>query len=92
MEVEPRYTRHQVQRASRPDAVTGRRCYLIKNVPLLRLTYQVRLLADIAEQRLMLLVLVLPPRAELSDDLRRFVAARRSVSILRGSGATGSPP
>lgn len=71
-------------RATRPDAVDGDRCYLIKNVPLLRLTYQIRFLAAMAEHRSMRLVVVVPPSAHLSEDMRRFVAAaRRSVSIQR---------
>jgi hypothetical protein len=79
-----RYTRRQVPRATRPDAVDGDRCYLIKNVPLLRLTYQIRLLAAMAEDRSMRLIVVVPPSAHLSEDMRRFVAAaRRSVSIQR---------
>jgi hypothetical protein len=71
--MELRYTRHQVPRVSRPDAVGPDRWYLIKNVPLMRLTYQVRLLTYMAQQNSVQLVVVLPPGARLSTDMRAFI-------------------
>jgi hypothetical protein len=73
VEMELRYTVHQVPRGSRPDAISSGRWYLIKNVPLMRLTYQVRLLAFMAEQNSARLVLILPSAARVSKDLKAFV-------------------
>jgi hypothetical protein len=73
--MELRYTPHQVPRGSRPDAVDSGRWYLIKYVPLMRLTYQVRLLAHMAQQNSARLVVVLPPAARVSKDLRAFARA-----------------
>jgi hypothetical protein len=71
--MELRYTVHQVPRGSRPDAVGSGRWYLIKNVPLMRLSYQVRLLTYMAQQNSARLVVVLPPGARVSKDMRAFV-------------------
>lgn len=64
-----RYTRHQVPRGSRPDAETRDRIYLIKNVSMMRATYQVRLLPYRAEQAGKKLVLRLPKACTLGSDL-----------------------
>ena len=82
MDIELRRTRHQVPRASRPDAATGDRWYLMKNVPLMRLTYQVRLLAYLAQQNAARLVVVLPSGTRLSADMQAF-AQVNSVTIER---------
>ena len=79
--MELRYTPHQVPRGSRPDAVNSGRWYLIKYVPLMRLTYQVRLLAYMAQQNSARLVVVLPPGARVSKDMRAFV--RESPVIIQ---------
>jgi len=68
-----RYSAHQVPRGSRPDAVGSGSWYLIKNVPLMRLTYQVRLLAYMAQRNSARLVVVLPPGARVSKDMQAFV-------------------
>lgn len=68
---------HQVPRGSRPDAVVPGRWYLIKNVSLMRLTYQVRLLAYMAQQNSAQLVVVLPPADRVSMDLRAFARKTR---------------
>lgn len=83
--VEPRYTRHQVVRGCRPDAVKGNKCYLIKNVTQMRLTYQVRLLADMADARSMTLVIRLPASSSLTEDLSGFVRANRHVRVERAA-------
>ena len=67
-----RLTSHQVARGSRPDAVKDDVWYLFKNVPLMRLTYQVRLLAFLATQNSARLIIILPAGAALSADLRSF--------------------
>ena len=85
MPVELRYTRHQVARGSRPDAIKGDKCYLIKNVPHMRLTYQVRLLADMAAERGMTLIIRLPAHASMSRDLRAFVKEQPQVRIERAA-------
>lgn len=79
-----RYTRNNIARGCHPDVVTDDRCYLIKNVPLMRLTYQVRLLTHLAESRAVMLVIRLPAGSRLSRDLRRFVRGHRLVRVERG--------
>lgn len=78
-----RYTSHQTARSSRPDAVDGSSCYLIKNVSTMRLTYQVQLLTELAAARQMTLVLVLPAGARTSADLDDFVASNRALRVRR---------
>jgi len=79
-----RYTRHQVPRGARPDAISGRDWYLIKNVTTLRLTYQLRLLTYGASQAGARLHLRVPKRCRLSPDLRDFVKANsKFVSVKR---------
>jgi hypothetical protein len=64
-----RFTRHQVPRATLPDLETHNRIYLIKNVSMLRATYQVRLLLYKAEHTGKKLVLRLPKACRLGRDL-----------------------
>lgn len=64
-----KYTRHQVPRGTRPDAEVADRLYLIKNVSVLRATYQVRLLAYRAGQSGKKLVIRMPRSAKLARDL-----------------------
>lgn len=74
-----RYTRHQVARSSRPDAVSGSKAYLFKNVSELRLTYQIRMLTFLAAERKSRLVIRIPKEARLSVDLRLFVKENSAV-------------
>jgi hypothetical protein len=85
VDIELRYTVHQVPRGARPDAVGSGRWYLIKNVPLMRLTYQVRLLACMAQQNSARLVVILPPGARVSKDMRAYVR-ENAVTIQRANG------
>jgi hypothetical protein len=80
-----RFTKHQVPRGARPDAIKGDRVYLIKAVERMRLTYQVRVLTAEAQDRGMRLIIRLPKSARVSSDLRAFVGAQASVSIERAS-------
>lgn len=72
-EMEPKYTRHQVPRGSRPDAETIDRIYLIKNVSTFRATYQVKLLAFKAVQTYKKLVLKVPPTCQLHTSLKDLI-------------------
>jgi hypothetical protein len=67
----------------RPDAVRGSQRYLTKNVGLLRLTYQIRLLAYAAAEDQGQLILVLPEASRLSNDLRQFIRSQRQVKVQR---------
>lgn len=77
--IEYRYTRHQVARGSRPDAVSGTKAYLLKNVSELRLTYQIRLLTLLAAERRSVLIVRIPKSARVSRDLRDFANEHSSV-------------
>ena len=79
MEMEFRYTKHQVARGSRPDAESHDKLYLIKNVSELRATYQVRLLAFRALKEGKKLVLRLPKEAREHSSLRELRKACGSL-------------
>ncbi len=70
-------------RCTSPDAVKGRKIYLIKNVAVMRLTYQVRELSVAAEQNALKMIIVIPRGSRLSSDLDSFVAARRWIRVKR---------
>ena len=84
--IEFRYTSHQVARGARPDAVSGDKWYLIKNVPELRLTYQIRLLTFMAHERDVRLIVLLPASSRLSTDLRRFTKENAAVLKVERRG------
>jgi hypothetical protein len=75
------YTRHQVPRGSRPDAVTQDRIYLIKNVKRLRATYQVRLLTFEASQRKKKLVLKVPEVCTFDVSLMNLIEEAPSTIV-----------
>ena len=79
--IDYRYTRHQVARGARPDAVSGSKAYLLKNVSELRLTYQIQLLTFLAAERGSRLVIRVPKSARLSRHLRGFV--RENSAVLK---------
>ena len=84
MEMELPYTTRQVARGSRPDAVRSDGWYLIKRVPLMRLTCQVRLPSCLAQQNSARLVVMLPSSAYVSEDMQAFVQAS-PVTIQRAN-------
>lgn len=67
------YTKHQTPRGARPDAEVGDNFYIIKNVSCLRLIYQIRVLAFIANTRGKNLIIQLPKGAKVHESLRLFV-------------------
>lgn len=79
-----RLTRHQVPRAARADAESGNKMYLIKNVRVLRLTYQIRLLTFRAIDSQMKLILTIPRNCKLNERLAAFVKDHApSIAIER---------
>ena len=68
-----RYTRHQVPRATRPDAEAPGKFYLIKNVSSLRATYQIRLLTFKAVQTGGKLVVAVPKRCRIEPSLQELI-------------------
>lgn len=78
------YTKHQTARGARPDAEAADTVYLIKNVSELRLTYQIRLLAFMAETSGRELVIQLPKDAQVHASLEDFIRVMsRTVKIER---------
>jgi hypothetical protein len=67
-------------RGTRPDAETAEKIYLIKRVPTLRATYQVRLLLFRAAQQGKKLVLRVPATCQFDDALRELLRARPAAS------------
>jgi len=71
-------------RASSPDGRKGGRLVLVKHVSRMRLTYQVRLLTEAAEELGGRLEIHLPAYAAISRDLGRFQRQhRRRLKIVR---------
>lgn len=73
MEEPVRQTRHQVARGTRPDAQDRRAYYLFKNVGIMRVTYQVRLLAFYAWREGKELVIEVPQQCRKGASLVRFM-------------------
>ena len=71
--MELKYTRHQVPRGSRPDAETIDKIYLIKNVSVLRATYQTRLLVFKAAENHKKLVLKVPRTCQFDASLKELI-------------------
>ena len=65
-----RYTRHQVPRGARADAEAFDRVVLVKNVSVLRATYQIRLLAFKAADERKKLVITVPQGCKIDRTLR----------------------
>ena len=68
-----------IARGPRPDAETPRGLYLVKNVPTLRATYQIRLLALRAAEEGRQLVLRVPPSCRFDPALEGLAAALPGV-------------
>ena len=71
--MELKYTRHQVPRGSRPDAETIDKIYLIKNVSILRATYQIRLLVFKAMESHKKLILKVPQLCQFHASLKDLI-------------------
>jgi hypothetical protein len=71
--MELKFTRHQVPRGSRPDAETSDSIYLIKNVTVLRATYQIRLLAFKALESHKKLFLKVPLTCKFHSTLKSLI-------------------
>lgn len=75
-------TKYQVPRGTRADAERFNRLYLIKNVKLLRATYQIRLLAFRAVTEGLKLVLKVPSACEFDRSLCELIE-KTGNTILR---------
>ena len=71
--MEWKYTRHQVPRGTRSDAETFDKIYLIKNVSMLRATYQIKLLAFKATENRKKLMLNVPKACQFHDSLKNLI-------------------
>ncbi len=79
-----RYTRFQVPRGAFCDTESDNRIYLLKNVSLLRLTYQIRLLTFRATDTKKNLVIRVPKRCIIHPSLKDFVGEfTKAVRIER---------
>ena len=72
MSMKYRYTSHQVARGARADAECNDAYFLLKNVSLLRLTYQIRLLAFRAKDQGRKLVIRVPAGCKVHPTLGDF--------------------
>lgn len=78
-----RYTKWQVARGARADALTRNQLTLIKNVSILRATYQIRLLAFKAAEEGKKLVIMIPKRCQVHETLRQFVKEKSQIVRLQ---------
>lgn len=67
------YTKHQTPRGAKPDDEVGIQIYLIKNVSMLRLTYQIKMLAYMANIKNKQFVIQLPKEAKIHASLKDFI-------------------
>jgi hypothetical protein len=68
-------------RGTRPDAAVGNKLYLIKSVSEMRLTYQIRVLAYLANSQSNKLIIQLPKHAKAHASLHDF--ARSSNGLVK---------
>jgi hypothetical protein len=68
-------------RGTRPDAVIGDKLLVIKNVQFLRLTYQIRLLAYVAQKEKKTVVLLVPARCQFHPALEQFMKQLQGVLV-----------
>jgi len=68
------YTKHQVARGALPDSQDRQRICLVKNVTMMRATYQVRLLMFLASEAGKKLVIFVPQHCKLHPSLNRLIA------------------
>lgn len=83
MRMDFKYTRHQVARGARPDAESRDALFLIKSVSLLRLTYQIRLLAFRAADLRKKLIIEGPKECRLHPTLKSFANEHSKVVRVR---------
>jgi hypothetical protein len=77
--MEWKYTRHQTARGTRADAEKFGKIYLIKNVSMLRATYQIKLLAFKAVQTHKKLVLDVPKTCQFHESLKNLIKQNREI-------------
>lgn len=84
IELKRRYTSWQVARGAMPDAEKFNRMYLIKNVSVLRATYQIRLLVFKAVESKTQLVIRVPTACVFHESLEALVNSYKK-SVIRES-------
>jgi hypothetical protein len=72
MNMNYRYTKNQVARGTRADAERNNTIYLLKNVSMLRLTYQIRLQTFNAYRTAKILIVRVPKQCKLDSELLGF--------------------
>ncbi len=72
MNLRVKYTKHQVARGARADGEDHSFLYLIKNVSMLRLTYQIRLLTFRAFDTRRKLIIRIPEASKVHSTLHEF--------------------
>jgi len=81
-----RYTPHQVPRGARVDAESFDKLLLIKNVSVLRATYQIRLLLFRAIEVRKKLVIVVPKHCVVHRTLRDLVREHSKIVRIEKGG------
>ena len=77
-----KYTKHQVARGALPDAQDARRICIVKNVSVLRATYELRLLTFLASEAGKKLVIVVPKSSIPDKGLSRLITEFSKTIML----------
>jgi hypothetical protein len=79
-----RFTKHQVPRGTRADSETFDKIILIKNVSVIRVTYQIKLLAFQATETKRKLLILVPTHCKIHATLRELMKAMpKIISVER---------
>jgi len=83
MDINFRYTKHQVARGTRPDAEILEGYLLIKPVSELRATYQIRLLAYRSIEKGKKLIIEVPKHCKVHPSLQDLVRVCGRTLVIR---------
>ncbi len=82
MDIQYAYTKRQVPRGTRADAESPQAYYLIKNLKSLQATYQVRLLAYLAQKNGKKLIIRAPKVFRPAGSLQKLMAELKGRIVL----------
>ena len=85
MDINYKYTNHQVARGTMPDAIEQDKIILIKSPDILKLTYQIKLCTYMASQSNRKLVIHVANHTQKSKKLRKFIKDNKQVIIWKKS-------
>jgi len=82
MDIEYKYTKHQVARTSIADAISDKNWYLIKYCTELKSTYQIRMLLFLVISKKGRLIIRVRKECLLSDNLKKLIKENKPFAKL----------